>query len=247
MNNNTVEDIANIRAAGRVSRTILAELGSEIRPGITTYDIEKHSVALMKKHKVISAFLGYHGFPANICVSVNDEVVHGIPSKKRPLSEGDIVSLDVGVVYRECFGDCAETFPVGNVERAKALLIEISERAFRASLDYCFAGRKTGDIGAAIQNCAESEGFSVVRDFAGHGIGRSLHLPPEVPNFGTPGRGKLLKEGMVLAIEPMINQGGSEVKTLNDGWTVKTCDGRCSSHYENCVLITGGVPEVLST
>ncbi len=243
---NIGRDLENIRVACRKCASILAELGAAVAPGITTCDIEMLGRSLLERHGVSSAFMGYHGYPAATCVSINSEVVHGLPSKSRFIEPGDIVSVDVGVVYRGCYGDCADTFVAGEAGGDSAVLIDTARDAFQAALGVSYAGNRTGDIGFCVQKLVESRGFSVVKDFSGHGIGRSLHQEPEIPNFGRSGEGRLLKKGMVLAIEPMINRGGSEIDILEDGWTAVTSDGSYSAHYEHCVLITGGIPEVLT-
>ncbi len=241
----TDRDIELMRTSCRTCRQVLDSLTTIVRAGITTRDIEMECERLMREHDVVSAFKGYRGYPAALCVSVNDEVVHGIPSQ-RVLREGDIVSLDVGVIYREYYGDCATTCAVGRVGDTERRLMEVAQTALARAIEQAVAGKRTGDIAYAIQSTAEAENFSVVREYAGHGIGRKLHENPEVPNFGTPGRGELLQENMAVAIEPMINAGRPWIKLLPDEWTAVTADGRPSAHYEETVLITPGPAEILT-
>ncbi|MGC8976053.1 MAG: type I methionyl aminopeptidase [Candidatus Ratteibacteria bacterium] len=235
-----------VRTACKKAREIIENLKEYIVEGISTFEIELKCIELMKKKNVISAFLGYRGYPANLCISVNYEVVHGIPKKNKILKEGDIVSLDVGVIHNGYFGDCADTFPVGKIEVKYIKLIEVSRKAFEKAIKEVYPGSKTGNIGYVIENYAKKNGFSVIRDFAGHGIGKSLHEPPEIPNFGKKGEGAVLFENQIIAIEPMIVDGNWEIEILDDGWTAVTKDRSYASHYENCVLITKKGPEVLS-
>jgi len=243
---NTVAELNGIRTACLIVREILERIREAIRPGISTYDIEEISMKIMERKKVIPAFKGYAGYPGNICVSVNEEVVHGIPRKDKILKEGDIVSVDIGVIYNGFYGDCADTFPVGKISKEHKKLIEVAKKAFNIGVEQIKEGATTGDIGSAIQEFVEGNGFSVVRAFAGHGIGRKLHECPEVANFGEKGEGEILKEGMVLCIEPMVNEGTYEVKILEDGWTAVTIDGKYSAHYENEVIVRKEKGEVLS-
>jgi methionyl aminopeptidase len=242
----TPGEIAKIKTACGICKKILVELGSMVEAGITTYDIEKKGEELIRKNGVVSAFRNYNGYPADLCVSVNEEVVHGIPSAEKVLKEGDIVSIDIGVVYSGYCADCADTFPVGEVREIHKQLIEAARGSFFAGIISAMPDMRVGDIGAAIENFVKSNKFSVVKEFAGHGIGKDLHEYPEVPNFGRSGTGEILKEGMVLAIEPMINQYKTDVRILNDGWTVVTKDGGYAAHYENCVLISRQGPEILT-
>lgn len=235
-----------VKIACKKSREIIEELKEFILPGISAFEINLKCEEIMKKKKVVSAFKGYNGYPASICVSVNYEVVHGIPKKEKILKEGDIVSLDIGVIYKGYYGDCADTFPVGNVEVKYIYLIETARKAFKKAVEKIYPGVRTGDIGFVIENYVKRRGFSVVRDFAGHGIGKKLHEPPEIPNFGEKGKGDILRENKIIAIEPMINEGTWEVEILEDGWTVVTKDRKFSAHYENCVLIKKEGVEVLS-
>jgi methionyl aminopeptidase len=219
--------------------------GNAGQAGCHDRDIEEECERLLREHEVVSAFKGYRGYPAALCVSVNDEVVHGIPTR-RALKEGDIVSLDVGVIYREHYGDCAASWGAGRLRAEDVRLIEVAQKALARAIEQAVAGNRVGDISSAIQATVEAQGFSVVREFAGHGIGRRLHENPEVPNFGAPGKGELLHENMTLAIEPMINAGRPWVKILPDGWTAVTSDGSRSAHCEETVLITKGPADILT-
>jgi methionyl aminopeptidase len=242
----TADEIARIRAAALVVHDVLAEIERLVAPGLTTADIDRLAEARLRERGALPAFKGYHGFPATICISVNDEVVHGIPSDRRRLEEGDIVSLDFGAVVDGWYGDAAVTVPVGQVEPEALRLVETTREALARAVDAVRPGGRVGDIGAAVQRFVEGRGMAVVRDFVGHGIGKSLHEPPHVPNFGTPGTGALLREGMVLAIEPMVTAGGAEVITREDGWTAVTADGSLAAHFEHTVAVTSAGPVVLS-
>lgn len=244
----TPEEIEKIRASCKKCKSVLKELGCILKPGISTYEIEEKAVKLLKKVKEAEfAFKNYNGYPANLCVSINEEVVHGIPSRDKFLMEGDIVSIDIGLVYKGYYSDYAETFPVGDISPEKRRLVEAACKAFREGFAMALPGMQTGDIGAAVQRFAEENKFSVVKEFVGHGIGAALHEFPEIPNFGFPGTGAVLQANTVIAIEPMLNQGKADVKILSDGWTVVTRDKSCSAHYEECVLITGEGPELLAS
>ncbi|HIC91084.1 MAG TPA: type I methionyl aminopeptidase [Syntrophaceae bacterium] len=233
----------------RISNTIVAEILSEIKalikPGVTTIELNERCEWLCHKKGAIPAFKGYRGYPCSLCTSVNEEVVHGIPSK-RILKEGDIISLDFGVLYDGYFGDAAITVPVGVVSEKAALLIETTEQALYLGIEKAIHNNRISDISFAVQRHVESRGFSVVRKFVGHGIGKSLHEDPQIPNFGKPGQGPRLKPGMVLAIEPMVNAGRSEVEVLSDGWTAVTKDRSLSAHFEHCIAITENGAEILS-
>jgi methionyl aminopeptidase len=234
----------------RVSNAIVAEvletLREKIRPGIATIELDESARQMVCARKAEPAFLGYRGYPFSLCVSVNNEVVHGLPAATRILKEGDIVSLDFGAVYDGYYGDAAITVPVGKVSDEAELLIRTTEEALYLGIQEAKATNRLYDISYAIQKHAESRGFSVVRQFVGHGIGTALHEPPEVPNYGQPGQGIRLQTGMVLAIEPMINAGSYEVTILSDGWTAVTKDGSLSAHFEHCVAITEDGPRILS-
>ena len=231
-------EMEKIAAACRIVAEILKNLKSFIAVDITTADIEAYVQDQIKKRNAVSAFKGYRGYPASTCTSVNDQVVHGIPSRMSRLKSGDIISIDLGVVLEGFYGDGAVTFPVGTVDAEARKLMSVTEDALYAGIGKAVVGNRVSDISASIQQHAESNGFSVVRAFVGHGIGRSLHEDPQIPNFGEPGRGPRLKEGMTLAIEPMINAGCADVNILDDGWTAVTADGRLSAHFEHTIAIT---------
>lgn len=240
------EEIELMREAGAVTAQILKDLSQIIQPGITTKDVDDFVEETILKNKMIPAFKGYNGYPASACVSVNNQVVHGIPSKKRRLSEGDIVSVDAGTIYRDYYSDAARTYPVGSIDEDAKRLIITTKESFFEGLKFCKPGYRLFDVSHAIQMRVEKDGFSVVRDFVGHGIGRSMHEEPQIPNYGSPGRGPKLVPGMVLAIEPMVNEGTWQVKVLHDNWTVETMDGKRSAHYENTVVITQDEPLLLT-
>lgn len=227
-----------MKEAGRITGEALLVAREHVREGISTYELDKLIREYIERSGAKPSFLGYGGFPASACISINDEVIHGIPSKKRILQDGDIVKVDVGAFYRGFHGDAARTIPVGKVSDEALKLIEVTRNSFFCGVNALRAGGRIGDVGSAIQNTVESNGFSVVKKYIGHGVGRELHESPDVPNFGTAGRGVRLCTGMTLAIEPMVNIGGSDVFQLDDGWTVKTCDGSLSAHYENTVALT---------
>lgn len=240
------EEIELMRISGKVTAFILKELESFIRPGISTADIDKFVESTIRSNGMIPTFKGYGGFPASACVSINEEVVHGIPDKKRILKEGDIVSVDVGSTYKGYVSDAARTYPVGTVSDTAKKLMDTTRESFFAGLEYCKVGNRLSDISHAIQVRAESDGFSVIRDFVGHGVGQNMHEDPQIPNYGKPGRGPRLAKGMVFAIEPMICEGTYDVETLSNDWTVVTLDGKLSAHYENTVVITDGEPQLLT-
>lgn len=227
-----------MKVAGRITGEALAVAEELVRPGISTFEIDRAIRTHIEKSGAKPSFLGYAGFPGSACISINDEVIHGIPSKKRILQEGDIVKVDVGAFIHGFHGDAARTFAVGKISEEAARLIEVTKECFYRGAAQATAGNRVGDIGAAVEACAKENGYSVVRKYVGHGVGHDLHESPEVPNFGTAGRGARIYPGMVLAIEPMINVGVGDVKELSDGWTVKTADGKLSAHYENTVAIT---------
>ncbi len=241
----TDSEIEIMRKAGKITAQILDEIAQAVDVGVTTKELDQIAEDACKKHKVVPAFKGYHGFPACLCVSINNEVVHGIPAN-RPLKEGDIVGLDFGVIYEGYHGDCARTVAVGKVSKTAQTIIDVAKKSLDLGIQEARPGNHLFDISNAIQNYVESQGFSVVREFVGHGIGRSLHEDPQVPNYGPKGKGLTLKEGMVLAIEPMINEGVASVKVLSDGWTAVTNDGLLSAHYEHTVAITKNGPEILT-
>jgi len=240
------KEIEKMRRAGEVTRDVLQLVRGLVKPGVTTFDLEKAAVARLAELGVKAAFKGYHGYPCALCTSVNSEVVHGIPSQKRVLKEGDIVSVDVGVVVDGYFGDSAITVPVGAVDADVARLLAVTEKSLHAGIAVVRPGATLGDVGAAVQDVVEAEGFSVVRDFVGHGIGVHMHEDPQVPNFGERGRGMKLKVGMVIAIEPMVNAGKPEVEVLGDGWTAVAKDGSMSAHFEHTVAVTATGARVLT-
>ena len=239
------DEIESMRRAGVVVAEVLEVLKGKVRPGATTLDLEKIAEEETRKRKASPAFKGYRGYPFCLCTSVNSEVVHGMPSKK-VLKEGDIVSIDYGSFVEGFYGDAAVTVPVGRVSEEAARLVRVTEESLAKAVEAAREGNRLLDISSAVQSHVEPQGFSVVRDFVGHGIGRELHEPPQVPNFGVPGRGVKLKAGMVLAIEPMINSGGWAIKVLEDGWTAVTADGKLSAHFEHTVAITPEGPRVLT-
>lgn len=239
------EEIEKLRLANRIVVRVMQALKEVIQPGITTLELDQLAERIILEEGAKPAFKGYRGFQHTLCTSLNEEVVHGIPSQRR-LMEGDIISIDCGVYKNGFFGDHAWTFPVGKVLEKAQKILEIGEEALRIGIDKMRPGNRLYDISAAVQNYVEAQGFSVVRDFVGHGIGKGLHEEPQLPNFGTAGTGMRLKPGLVLAFEPMINEGTHEVKTLEDGWTVVTKDGFLSVHFEHSVAITEKGPLVLS-
>ena len=240
------QEIELMREAGRILATVHQELGKNIRPGMSTMDIDQLGEEMIRSYGCIPSFKNYCGYPASICVSVNDEVVHGIPSEKRLIQEGDIVSLDAGVIYKGYHSDAARTVAVGEISEEAKLLIERTRQSFFEGMKKAVAGNHLHDISAAIGDYAESFGYGVVRDLCGHGIGNHLHEDPEIPNFRQWRRGIKLRPGMPLAVEPMINLGTPDVAWMDDEWTVVTEDGAPSAHYENTILITEGKPEILS-
>lgn len=239
-------EIELMREAGKILAEVHEELAKIIKPGISTYEIDRVGRKLIEDRGCVPSFLNYQGYPASICISVNDEVVHGIPDKKRILKEGDIVSLDAGVIYKGYHSDAARTHAVGTISDAARQLIEVTRQSFYEGIKFAKAGCRLHEISAAIEDYCDKFGYGVVRDLVGHGVGSRLHEEPSVPNFRQPTRGIRLVPGMTLAIEPMINAGGYPVVFLEDGWTVVTKDGSLSAHYENTILITEGEPEILS-
>lgn len=239
-------EIKLMKEAGRLLAITHDELSRALKPGMSTWEIDHLGEEIIRSFGCVPNFLHYNGYPASICVSVNDEVVHGIPSKKRIIQEGDIVSLDAGLIYKGYHSDAARTHAIGEVNPEAAKLIQVTRESFFEGIKFAKAGNHLHDISAAIQKYAESFGFGVVRDLVGHGIGTHLHEDPEIPNFKTRGRGIKLRPGMTLAIEPMITAGKYDVEWLDDGWTVVTVDASLAAHYENTVLITEGEPEILT-
>ena len=239
------QEIDILRKAGKILASIISQLQGSLTAGMTTKDIDAIADSLMQKQGVKSAFKGYRGFPASSCISVNEEVVHGIPNK-RVIRTGDLVSVDVGIIYEDYYSDTAVTIGVLPINPQSQKLLEATETALYKGIEQAIAGKYLSDISHAVQVYVVSLGFSVVRDFVGHGIGRQLHEDPEIPNYGPPSQGPRLKEGMVLAIEPMVNLGGYRTKVLNDGWTVVTEDGKPSAHFEHCVLVKSNGAEILT-
>lgn len=240
------KEIELMREAGRILSLVHKELREYVKPGISTFDINKKAEELIRSYNCIPSFLNYNGFPASICVSINEQVVHGIPNKKVILQDGDIVSLDAGVIYKGYQSDAARTWGVGDISTEAKQLIEVTKNSFYYGIKYAKAGNHLNDISSAIQEYVESFGYSVVRDLVGHGIGTKLHEEPQIPNFRQKRRGIKLEPGMTFAIEPMVNIGGYDVYWEDDDWTVVTADGSLSAHYENTILITDGEPELLS-
>jgi len=239
-------EIALLREANKIDAEVLQILKEHCIPGITTKELDRIAEKEIRKRGALPGFKGYYGYPATLCASINDEIIHGIPGEKR-LKEGDIISLDLGTIYKGYYGDAAITVGVGKISHLSQRLIKIVKEALSKGIDAAIPGNRVGDISYAVQFFVESNGFSVVREFTGHGIGRELHEQPAVPNFGERGTGHILKEGMTIAIEPMITAGSWETKTLKDGWTVKTKDGSLAAHYEHTIFIKDGGPEILST
>lgn len=242
----TEREIEFMRKAGRTTALILDEMVKRVAPGVSTGELDRLAEARCKELGVIPVFKGYQGFPASVCISVNDEIVHGIPSNKRILKKGDIVGIDFGVSYEGWYGDSARTVAVGQVSSEAEKLMKVTLESLLKGIDQCRDGNRVFDIGNAVQNHAEAQGFSVVREFVGHGIGRALHEDPQVPNYGPKGKGPQLKAGMVLAIEPMINAGKAGVRVLSDGWTAVTADRSLSAHFEHTVAILPTGPEILT-
>ena len=232
------DQIKIMKEAGRITGEALLVARDHVRPGISTYELDRLVRESIEKAGAKPSFLGYGGFPGSACISINDEVIHGIPSKKRFLEEGDIVKVDVGAFYKGFHGDSARTIAVGRVSDEALKLIEVTRASFFAGIDQLKVGNRLGDVGAAIDGLVVANGFSTVKRYIGHGIGHELHESPDVPNYGTPGRGTRLCAGLVIAIEPMVNIGTETVRELSDGWTVKTADGSLSAHYENTVALT---------
>jgi methionyl aminopeptidase len=240
------KEIERMRRSGRVLRQVHDFIAPLVRPGASTMTLENAAVAKIAELGAVAAFKGYHGFPAALCTSVNEEVVHGIPSEKRILREGDILSIDCGVIVDGFYSDAAVTYAVGKVSPEARKLLDVTKASLEQAILACKVGGRLGDIAAAVQEMCEAQGFGVVREFVGHGIGKAMHEDPQVPNFGERGTGPRLKAGMVLAIEPMINAGGPEVRVLEDGWTAVTVDGSYSAHFEHTVAITNDGPLVLT-
>ena len=240
------EQIALMKKAGQITAEALLVAQEAIRPGVSTKEVDTKIQRFIEKCGAVPSFLGYGGFPGSACISINEEVIHGIPSSKRIINEGDIVKVDVGARYRGYNGDSARTYPVGKVSDEALRLISVTEQSFYEAMKVAKTGNRIGDIGHAVESFVISNGFSVVRDYVGHGLGADLHEEPEIPNFGKAGRGPRLYAGMTIAVEPMVNMGISGVRVLSDKWTVITADRKLSAHYENSVLITDGDPYILT-
>ena len=238
-------EIELMRRAGKITAAARALARDMVKPGVTTAQIDKAVYQFIRSQGATPSFLHYNGYPASVCVSVNDEIIHGIPGK-RVLQEGDIVSVDVGAFIGGFHGDCAGTYPCGQVSDQAMELIRVTQQSFFEGLKYAREGYRLSDISHAVQEYVESRGFSIVREYVGHGIGRNMHEAPEVPNYGLPGHGPRLLRGMTIAVEPMVNAGGAGIINMPDGWTVKTADGKNAAHYENTILITAGEPELLT-
>ena len=238
-------EIELMRRAGKITAAARAVARDMVKPGVTTHQIDKAVFEFIKSQGAVPSFLNYNGYPASVCVSVNDEIIHGIPGK-RVLQEGDIVSVDVGAYIGGFHGDCAGTYPCGQVSEEAMRLIRVTQQSFFEGIKYAREGYHIKDISHAVQTYVEAQGFSIVREYVGHGIGRKMHEAPEVPNYGEPGHGPRLLRGMTIAVEPMVNAGTASIIQMSDGWTVKTADGKNAAHYENTILITDGEPEILT-
>ena len=242
----TSRELSKMREAGRISSRALRLAGEVVEPGVTTAEIDRLVRQYIEKEGATPSFLGYGGFPASACISVNNQVIHGIPSKKHVLKEGDIVSIDIGAYYNGYHGDNAWTFPCGEISKEAQALLDATRESLFEGIKMAKAGNRIGDIASAVQQYVEARNYSVVRDFVGHGVGAKLHEDPSVPNFGTPGRGVRLLPGMTIAIEPMINAGTYEVRVLEDQWTTVTADGKISAHFEHTIAITPEGPQILT-
>ncbi len=240
------EEKDKMRKSNRIVAKLLYEIESKIKPGVSTYELDRFAEDLIIKEGAIPGFKGYKGFPATLCISINEEIVHGIPSKDRFLEEGDIVSIDVGTIVDGFYGDGARTYGVGNIDEGAKKLMEITEEALYKGIDAAVAGNRLSDISHAVQEHVEGNGFSVVRQFVGHGIGRNLHEDPQIPNYGPPGRGPELRVGMTLAIEPMVCEGSYDVEILSDGWTAVCKDRSRAAHFEHTIFIEEDGPEILT-
>ena len=238
-------EIDLMRRSGKITAAARALAGEMVKPGVTTQEINDAGERFIRQQGAVPSFLHYNGYPASVCISVNDEIIHGIPGK-RVLREGDIVSVDVGAYIGGFHGDCAATFPCGTISPEAQRLIDVTRQSFFEGIRLAREGQRLQDISAAVQTYVEQNGFSVVREYVGHGVGAKMHESPEIPNYGRPGHGPRLLRGMTLAIEPMVNAGAAAIQQLSDGWTVKTADGKWAAHYENTILITDGAPEILT-
>lgn len=242
----TSRELAAMRDAGRISAKALKLAGSMVEPGVTTWEIDQAARRFIEEQGAVPSFLGYGGFPASACISVNDVVIHGIPGKDIVIRQGDIVSIDIGATYEGFVGDNAWTFPCGEITAEAQGLLDATREGLFEGIAAAKAGNRIGDVGSAVQRYVEARGYSVVREYVGHGVGAKMHEDPSVPNYGTPGRGVRLLPGMAIAIEPMINLGKKEIRQMNDGWTIKTADGSLSAHFEHTVAITPDGPVILT-
>lgn len=240
-------EIGLMRAGGHILADVVDRLRETVKPGLSTLEIDEDVEAFIRSRGALPAFKGYRGFPATVCISINDEVVHGIPSAHRRIKEGDIVGLDLGCIVEGYYADCAFTLAIGDVPPKVQQLLDVTRESLHAAIAECRAGRRLSDVSHAVQAHVERHGFAVVRAFVGHGIGRALHEDPQIPNFGDPGRGPQLRPGMVLAIEPMVTMGSWEVRVLDDGWTAVTRDGSLAAHFEHTIAVTDDEPEVLTS
>ena len=238
-------EIDLMRRSGKITAAARALAGEMVKPGVTTQEINDAVERFIRQQGAVPSFLHYNGYPASACISVNDEIIHGIPGK-RVLQEGDIVSVDVGAYIGGFHGDCAATFPCGRISPEAQRLIDVTRQSFFEGIRFAREGQRLQDVSSAVQSYVEENGFSVVREYVGHGVGAKMHESPEIPNYGRPGHGPRLLRGMTLAIEPMVNAGSAAITQLSDGWTVKTADGKWAAHYENTILITDGAPEILT-
>ena len=238
-------EIDLMRRSGKITAAARALAGEMVKPGVTTQEINDAVERFIRQQGAVPSFLHYNGYPASACISVNDEIIHGIPGK-RVIQEGDIVSVDVGAYIGGFHGDCAATFPCGRISPEAQRLIDVTRQSFFEGIRFAREGQRLQDVSAAVQAYVEQNGFSVVREYVGHGVGAKMHESPEIPNYGRPGHGPRLLRGMTLAIEPMVNAGSAAITQLSDGWTVKTADGKWAAHYENTILITDGAPEILT-
>ena len=241
----SAREIELMRRAGKITAAARALAGEMVKPGVTTREIDKAVYQFIRSQGATPSFLNYNGYPASVCVSVNDEIIHGIPGK-RVLREGDIVSIDVGAYIDGFHGDCAATYACGKISDEAQRLIDVTRQSFFEGIQYAREGYRISDIGHAVQEYVEANGFTVVREYVGHGVGRQMHEAPEVPNYGAPGHGPKLLRGMTIAVEPMVNAGTADIRQMSDGWTVKTADGKYAAHYENTLLITSNEPELLT-
>jgi len=241
----SAREIELMRRAGKITAAARALAGEMVKPGVTTREIDKAVHHFIKSQGAEPSFLNYNGYPGSVCISVNDEIIHGIPGE-RVLKEGDIVSIDVGAYIGGVHGDCAATYACGTISAEAQRLIDVTRQSFFEGIKFAREGYRVSDIGHAVQEYVEANGFSVVREYVGHGVGRKLHESPEVPNYGAPGHGPKLLRGMTIAVEPMVNMGAAAIRQMPDGWTVRTADGKYAAHYENSILITSGEPELLT-